>query len=151
MGSFVRAWPYKSLQWIYIVFFSIIIQHIICYCIKGLSLQCCFPKPLWFLFLLWDCWCANISPSDKTSVQSLIRRWALRPVGLLIKNPTLTHPLPFWKKNSDKPQNKKSWPKTTNSYFCLIVKIHAYNFGFHNVLLHLTTAQLGKKDEPKKM
>ena len=61
-----------------LLLYSIIIQHIDCYCIKGIIMLLCH---CWFLFILWwGCRYANMSPSDKKSVQSLILRWPLRPV-----------------------------------------------------------------------
>ena len=39
----------------------------------------------WFLLILWrDRWYANMNPLDKKSLQSLILRWPLTPVGLLL-------------------------------------------------------------------
>ena len=45
-----------------------------------------FQCHCWFLFILWcGCWYANMSPSDKKLVQSLMLRWPLRrPLVLLI-------------------------------------------------------------------
>ena len=56
----------------------------------------------WFSFILWwSCWYTNSSPSE-VSVKSVLLRWPLRPVGLLLigKEPFqhLSHSLDIWHK-----------------------------------------------------
>ena len=85
-GSDVRAWPYKSLKWICSIFYSINIQHIDCYCVKGL--WCCFPLPSFiFIYFMMGLLIYKYEPLwQEVSVKSVILRWPLRPVGLLFIN-----------------------------------------------------------------
>ena len=47
-------------RWIHISFDIINIQHIDCYCVKGL--WCCFPIPWWIFISMMGCWCTNTNP-----------------------------------------------------------------------------------------
>ena len=85
-GADVRLWPYKSLQWICIFFYSVNIQHIDCFCAKGL--WCCFPIPsLSFIYSMMGLSIYKHEPCwQEVSVKFLILRWPLKPVGLSKKN-----------------------------------------------------------------
>ena len=67
-----------------IIFFSINILHIDCYCVKGL--WCCFPIELFFyIYYYIDAVliCKYAPFWQEVSVKSVIVMWPLRPVGLL--------------------------------------------------------------------
>ena len=70
---------------VYIIFYSINIQHIDCHCVK--VLWSCFPIPsqsLIFIYSMIGLLIYKYEPfRQEVSVMSLIFRWLLRPVGLL--------------------------------------------------------------------
>ena len=68
-GPCARAWPYKSLYWVRIIFYCINIQHIDCYSMLFLC-QC------WFLFSMLLI-CKYESFWWNVSAESLILRWPL--------------------------------------------------------------------------
>ena len=73
---------YKSIYWMWSIFYSINIKHIDCYCVKGLSW--CFAIPsLIFIYSMMGLLIYKYEPLwQEVSVKSLIIKWPLRPVGL---------------------------------------------------------------------